>query len=92
MRKIIDTPRFKREYKAFVRNNSNLEKRIRETIRLMKEDVFSPSLHTHKLEGKLYGLRACSCGYDCRIAFAMRNVDGEEVIALYSIGTHDQVY
>lgn len=40
------------------------------------------------------GLRACTCGYDCRIVFRVEN-DREaktEVILLLDIGTHDEVY
>ncbi len=60
----------------------------------MKEDVFAPSLGTHKLSGELMELRACSCGYDCRIVFRIE-VDEEtelEVILLLNIGAHDEVY
>ncbi len=37
----------------------------------MESDIFSPSLETNKLSGKLAGLFACSCGYDCRIIFSL---------------------
>jgi mRNA-degrading endonuclease YafQ of YafQ-DinJ toxin-antitoxin module len=59
----------------------------------MSEDVFAPVLGAHKLSGELYGLMACSCGYDCRIVFALQlNADGREVIMLHTLGTHDEVY
>lgn len=60
----------------------------------MQEDVFAASLGTHKLSGTLEGLRACSCGYDCRIVFSIeRNLVGDrEFIVLLDIGTHDEVY
>lgn len=42
------------------------------------------------------GLRACSCGYDCRIVFSIERVDDVDVdletIVLLDIGTHDKVY
>jgi mRNA-degrading endonuclease YafQ of YafQ-DinJ toxin-antitoxin module len=49
---------------------------------------------THKLSGELYGLWACSCGYDCRIVFALEQAEqsGDEVVVLLDIGTHDEVY
>jgi len=61
---------------------------------ILQKDVFAASLGTHKLSGTLEGLRACSCGYDCRIVFSIeRNpVDGAQVIVLLDIGTHDEVY
>ena len=60
----------------------------------MRQDVFSIRLGTHKLSGQLYGLWACSCGYDCRIVFALERdeANGEEMIVLLDIGTHAEVY
>ena len=60
----------------------------------MQEDVFATSLGTHKLSGTLEGLRACGCGYDCRIVFSIEQnpTGGGEVIVLLDIGTHDEVY
>lgn len=58
----------------------------------MEADVFSPNLKAHKLSGKLYGLFACSCGYDCRIVFTIEKHSGHEVILLIDIGTHSEVY
>jgi mRNA interferase YafQ len=60
----------------------------------MEQGVFAPSLSTHSLKGELLGLKACSCGYDCRIVFSIE-VDPDtqnEVIILLDIGTHDDVY
>jgi mRNA-degrading endonuclease YafQ of YafQ-DinJ toxin-antitoxin module len=39
-------------------------------------------LATHKLEGKLAHLLACSCGYDCRIVFEIEQKTGEKLVAL----------
>jgi hypothetical protein len=60
----------------------------------MAEDVFAPSLMTHRLKGEFDGLRACSCGYDCRIIFSLeKNKETqEEEIVLLNIGSHDEVY
>lgn len=40
------------------------------------------------------GLRACSCGYDCRIVFRIEEAEdsGNEEIVLIDIGTHNEVY
>jgi len=60
----------------------------------MAEDVFAPSLMTHRLKGEFDGLRACSCGYDCRIIFSLeKNKETQkEEIVLLNIGSHDEVY
>jgi mRNA-degrading endonuclease YafQ of YafQ-DinJ toxin-antitoxin module len=94
MRELVLTPKFKRSYRKFVKRERELQKRIDESLRLMQDDVFSPSLGTHKLSEELFGLWACSCGYDCRIVFALeRNpTSGDDVILLLDIGTHDEVY
>lgn len=94
MRQLVPTPAFRRAYRKFVRRNRLLEERIERTLKLMEADVFAPSLGTHRLSGELMGLRACSCGFDCRIIFRLE-VDPEtesEMILLLDIGTHDEVY
>jgi mRNA-degrading endonuclease YafQ of YafQ-DinJ toxin-antitoxin module len=56
----------------------------------------APELETHKLGGKLAGLRACSCGYDCRVVFSIEKIENAdsdlEAIVLLDVGTHDHVY
>jgi addiction module RelE/StbE family toxin len=93
-RKLVVTPKFKRAFRKFVRRYAKLQKRIEGALNQMQEDVFGVSLGTHKLSGVLDGLRACGCGYDCRIVFSIeQNPAGEgEVIVLLDIGTHDEVY
>lgn len=94
MTQLVTTPGFRRAYRKFVRRNRPLQERIEGTLRLMEEDIFAPSLGTHKLSGELMGLRACSCGFDCRIVFRFESdpATGSEVILLIDIGTHDEVY
>lgn len=94
MRKLVLTPKFKRAFRKFVRRNARLQSRIEETLAQMEADIFATQLGTHKLSGELYGLWACSCGYDCRIVFTIE-VDeetGNEVLVLLDVGTHDEVY
>ncbi len=93
-RALVLTPKFKRSFRKFVRRNARLQKRIKDTLVQMQEDVFAPSLGTHKLSGTLEGLRACRCGYNCRIVFSIeRNpIGGAQAIVLLDIGTHDEVY
>ncbi len=94
MRSLVLTPKFKRAFRKFVKRNTDLQKRIEDTLQKMEADVFAPNLGTHKLSGELDGLQSCSCGYDCRIIFSIEQdteSDGE-VIVLLDIGTHDEVY
>lgn len=94
MRALVLSPKFKRAFRKFTRRHLHLQRQIEETLRQMQADVFAPALGTHKLSGELLGLRACSCGYDCRIVFAIEKdpKTGHEVIILVSVGTHDEVY
>ncbi len=94
MRRLVLTPKFGRSYRKFSRRDKKLRQHIDAALRQMEQDVFSPSLSTHKLSGTLFGLWACSCGYDCRIIFSVERVPelDEEVIVLLDIGTHDEVY
>jgi mRNA-degrading endonuclease YafQ of YafQ-DinJ toxin-antitoxin module len=94
MRQLVQTPRFRRAVRKFVARNPRLQERIEATLRRMEQDVFSPDLGTHKLSGDLFGLRACSCGYDCRVLFSLEKDarTGDEVILLHGVGTHDEIY
>jgi addiction module RelE/StbE family toxin len=94
MRQLVLTPKFKRSFRKFVLGNPKLQKKIEQVLGKMREDVFCSQLSTHSLQGKLSGLKACSCGYDCRIVFSIEIVQKtqEEVIILLDIGTHDEVY
>jgi mRNA-degrading endonuclease YafQ of YafQ-DinJ toxin-antitoxin module len=58
----------------------------------MQENPFTPSLKTHKLQGKLKDSYAASAGYDLRIIFDLSKIDGQNCIVLLSVGTHDEVY
>jgi mRNA-degrading endonuclease YafQ of YafQ-DinJ toxin-antitoxin module len=94
MRQLVVAPKFRRAYRKLVRNDRTLQRRIEDILIQMGEDIFADSLGTHKLSGELTGLWACSCGYDCRIIFALETDDdtGREIILLLDIGTHDEVY
>ena len=94
MRGVVLTPQFRRAFRKFVKRNRKLQEAIEKTLEEMQQDVFASHLSTHKLSGELFGLWACSCGYDCRIVFALEHEaqSEEEVIVLLDIGTHDEVY
>ncbi|MCL5990907.1 MAG: type II toxin-antitoxin system mRNA interferase toxin, RelE/StbE family [Bacteroidetes bacterium] len=94
VRELVLTDRFKKSFSKFVKKHPNLKGNIYNTLELMKEDIYSQSLSTHKLSGKLSVMRACSCGYDCRIIFSIEKPPDStnEVIMLIDIGTHEDVY
>lgn len=93
MRNLVLTPKFKRAFRKFVKRQPKLQNRIETTLIQMQEDVFAHELGAHKLSGDLFGLWACSCGYDCRIVFMIeKDEKDDEIILLLDIGTHDEVY
>lgn len=94
MNRLVLTPKFRRAYRRFVRRNRRLQSHIDATLTEMIADIWDPLLGTHKLSGNLFGLLACSCGYDCRIVFSIDESTETEgiVIVLLDIGTHDEVY
>ena len=93
MRELVFTPKFKRAFRKFVKRNSQLEPKLIQILQLMKDDIFATQLSTHSLQGKLSGLKACSCGYDCRILFTIEiSQEQTEIIVLLDIGTHNEVY
>jgi len=57
--------------KAHSQKRPTLRAEIEQTLKLLAEDRFAPSLETHKLKGKLAGFWACSVGYDLRIVLTL---------------------
>jgi addiction module RelE/StbE family toxin len=94
MRKLVLTSRFKRSLRKFIKGDKRLQKQIEETLKQMEIDVFATNLTTHRLKGEFDGLRACSCGYDCRVIFSIEKdiATDQEVLVLLNIGSHDDVY
>jgi len=94
MGKLVWSPSFRRAYRHYLQRHPTERGKIEKTIRQLVENPFSPNLDTHKLKGILSGLWACSADYDCRIVFEFIRLEdqGEEILLLVDIGTHDEVY
>lgn len=93
-RELVLSKSFQKSYRKFVTKKPFLKNFIEEALINLERNTFSPDLKTHKLSGNLYGLYACSCGYDCRIIFSIEKdlKRKTEIILLVDIGTHDEVY
>jgi len=65
-----------------------LHKRFEERLSLFIQDPQNPLLKDHKLIGSLKNLRAFSVTGDVRIIYKITN----EILELYDIGSHNQVY
>ena len=91
-RALHPTTRFLREAKRLAKKDQKLVIALGEVLEQLEEDAFHPSLKTHRLKGKLDGLWSSSAGYDQRVVFRIAERDGEEVILLQTLGSHDEVY
>jgi mRNA-degrading endonuclease YafQ of YafQ-DinJ toxin-antitoxin module len=84
---------FVRAFRRAALRQSGLRERAERALRQLAEDPFHPSLHSHKLKGRLAGVWACTVDYDNRILEFVQNLEsGEEEIHLLTVGTHDEVY
>lgn len=94
MRTLVWSAAFVRALKRAVRHKPELRAGVERTLQQLAEDPFHPTLHSHKLKGKLAGAWACTVDYDNRILFEfVQNPEsGEEEILLLTMGTHDEVY
>jgi mRNA interferase YafQ len=92
---ILTTDRsFKKSFRRLVRKNPQLQNKVLETLELLGNNPFAPSLKSHKLTGNLEGLWSCSVNYEYRIIFTFRTdaTTGDSLIVLLDVGTHDEVY
>jgi mRNA interferase YafQ len=70
-RNLVLSKSFQKSYKKFIGKRPALKSLIQSALIKLEEDAFLPELKTHKLSGNLFGLYACSCGFDCRIIFSV---------------------
>ncbi len=75
--------------KQFQKLRSGEKKRLKERIRLFKEDDRHPILEDHALVGLFSGRRSINIGGDLRALYRM--VD-KETVQFVAIGTHSELY
>ncbi len=83
MLELFYTPTFIRRYDKL---SEPLKEEVREKIALFLKDPHQPSLHTHKLKGRLQGRFSFSVNYRYRVMFCYEKQD---TVALLSVGDHD---
>jgi len=85
---------FKRAFKRTIKKDPLYKDKIINSMLLLQQDPFNPTLKTHKLKGILEGSWSCSVDYELRIIFDLiTNPEiNETEILLIDIGTHDEVY
>jgi len=94
VRTLVWSVAFVRAFKRAVRRQPELRAKVERSLQRLAEDPFHPTLHSHKLKGKLAGAWACTVDYDNRLLFefVLNPESGEEEILLLTMGTHDEVY
>ncbi|HUQ85348.1 MAG TPA: hypothetical protein VM077_03400 [Candidatus Limnocylindrales bacterium] len=85
---LVSTSTFDEAYKKLIKGDQEKEKRTKKTIKLMRTDLFYPSLKSHKVNTRSFGKRWSSwITADLRIIW---DFDTEEKvrIILFAVVTH----
>lgn len=90
MTKILYTESYVKRARRFVKRHPDLIGQYEKTLKLLEANPSHPSLHLHKLSGRLSGLYAVSINTTYRISLEF--VIREETIIPVNVGTHDEVY
>ncbi len=81
---------FHRDFeKKYIKLSQKDKQRIKERIRIFKEDIFNPILNNHPLEGKYKGYRSINITGDLRIIYKLQNIN---VIIFVAINNHSNLY
>ncbi|BAU14253.1 addiction module toxin, RelE/StbE family [Leptolyngbya sp. NIES-3755] len=87
MRTLLFDESFRRALKKRCKNRPELRSKVSEVLALLETDLFTPSLKTHKLQGELKGLWACSVEYDFRIVFRFETLNEGEEEAIFGLSS-----
>jgi mRNA-degrading endonuclease YafQ of YafQ-DinJ toxin-antitoxin module len=68
-RKLLRTNAFVRAIRRFLKKVKGVADAVEAALTILSENAFDPRFKTHKLNGSLDGVWACSAGYDVRILF-----------------------
>ncbi len=88
--KIIRTDEYFKKLKKFIKKHPDVLDRYVKTIELLEIDPYHPSLHLHKLKGKLRDYHSISITMQYRVVIDFIIQDNE--IIPIDIGVHDEVY
>ncbi|QWR78102.1 type II toxin-antitoxin system mRNA interferase toxin, RelE/StbE family [Candidatus Magnetomonas plexicatena] len=77
-----------RQASKVTKNSPVMDAKLSKVLKMLRENPFTPSLHTHALSCNFSGKYACSVTHDIRIVFTLT----EDSIHLLNIGSHDEIY
>jgi addiction module RelE/StbE family toxin len=87
--RIVRHLHFKKAYAKRIKNDAKLIERTTLRLKLFQQNSCHPLLRDHALIGSLRGYRAFSVTTDIRIVYYLAE---KNLVVLYDIGTHNQVY
>ena len=83
---------FKKLYKRKVKKSPDfIVNKVKEALRQLKENPIPESLGNLK-KGELRGIRAIELGNKNRLSYEVIRNDGQVIVNLHKVCTHDQVY
>ncbi|MBI3577111.1 type II toxin-antitoxin system mRNA interferase toxin, RelE/StbE family [Candidatus Gottesmanbacteria bacterium] len=85
---IDHVPQFQKHYKKRISRYPKLKKQFSERLSLFVKDPKHPLLYDHSLSGSKKSFRAFSMTGDIRVVY---RIEGD-IVRLYDVGTHNQVY
>jgi len=85
---VIRHSQFRKNYRKRILPHTNIDRKIEEKFKLFIQNPKNPELKDHRLLGSLRGFRAFSVTGDIRVVY--RIID--DIVELYDIGSHNQVY
>lgn len=90
MNKIIYTETYIKRAKKFIKKHPEILSQYEKTLKLIEINPFHPSLHLHKLKGRLSDLYSVSINISYRICIDF--IIEEKRMIPIDIGKHDEVY
>jgi proteic killer suppression protein len=88
--KIIYTETYIKRAKKFIKKHPEILSQYEKTLKLIEINPFHPSLHLHKLKGRLSDLYSVSINISYRICIDF--IIEEKRMIPIDIGKHDEVY
>jgi len=85
---VIRHSHFRKNYQKRILPHPIIDRKFEEKLRLFIQNPKNPELKNHKLLGPLKGFRVFSVTGDIRVIYRIIG----DIIELYDIGSHNQVY
>ena len=90
MAEILYTDGYLKRAKKFIKKHADLRSQYAKTLKLLEINPSHPSLHLHKLQGRLSELYSVSINISDRISIIFL-IEDDQIISV-DLGSHDEVY